>query len=255
MLKKIGLMQILSFVTIAGLLAVVLFMRSSLVATQRELAAIPIPQTGVEQAAVQEPVADIDPATANAFVVLPDGSRVEMLSGTEFIVLEEQVGESPKNNMNLAKGEIVLMLQADRENWFTVETASGFTARLKGCSMAVTNKPAEGIFEVACINGTCELIPGTGSSTTLRSGEKLAYVWGKQGEVGLVEDAVLAEKYSSTYQQCAAPVIPVTGGAAATATPTGLIPVTGGTATDDLAATATAACSVFEENFPGTPCP
>ncbi len=258
MLKKIGLMQILSFVVIAGLLALVLFMRSNLVATQRELAAMPIPQTGPEPTAVQEPLKVVDPVDANAFVTLPDGSRIETLGGTEFYVLEEQVGESTEYSLNLVKGKMVLMLQADRENWFMIESPTGYTARLQGCSMAVTNKPNEGLFEVACLNGTCELTPKTGSSITLRSGEKLAFVWGSQGAVEPVDNAVLAEKFNSNYQQCAAPVIPVTGqesAATASTTPTGVIPVTGGEATPDLAATATEACSVFQENFPGTPCP
>jgi hypothetical protein len=208
-----------------------------------EQVTIPVPQTG--QTEVQ-----------NTIVALPDGSRVEMLPGSNISI--------GLDNMNLPlitlqDGNMLILSNQGEDNWFTLQTNNGYQAKVKGCSMIVSFSASDQSFGLKCLVGTCVFVMDGTHSFTLDGGKSITYQNGGLGTPETINLVELKKIYTSDFEKCL--VVPITGQEEATATATqSEVPVSNLTATFttipiNLAGTATAACSTFHLKFPATPCP
>ena len=187
------------------------------------------------------------PEYVNTTLSLPDGSRVEMLPGTNMSVIINDVGEQV---VSLQEGTVMLLSNKGENSWFTLQTGGSFSAKIKGCSMIVSFSAAENSFSVECLVGSCSLVLDSNHSYTLEGGKILSY---KNGTLQPEENVNMTEvkaNYTSDFEKCL--VVPITVQDEATPTPA-ITPTV--SATIDLAGTATAACSIFQSQFPATPCP
>jgi hypothetical protein len=217
------------------------------IATQAE----PAPTQPVETdtpvpTAVEETVEPL-----HSVVVLPDGSKV-ILKPDAVISIISQPG-LPGNNgevlVLVERGEILVVPNRDGNNWFTALSPNGEMARVQGCSMLVQYDQTVDSYEMMCIGGNCEAVSrGNGREFLVASGKSHLFQAGNAMDQTDIDLEWLLNDYGEFLPECGIAMIngiPVTG---ATATPT-LVP------TVDLDATATAACSSFQQEFPATPCP
>jgi hypothetical protein len=237
MSKKQDLIKILSLV-VNGILLIILVVMT----LNRPPAAVPlpIPVTGNEVMA-DTPVPAEAAKPGNTFVTLLDSTKLELLPGTKIEVVSE-TGDSGETIIRLLEGEMLVMANPDSLGWLTVLTPKGYTARIQGCTMVVSYSPAADDFGMDCISGTCELGASVDKYLAADTGLFLQYLAGKLSFPQPIDEAALADKFSSEYQQCVlAEPIPVTGGES--------------TPVVDFGATATAVCNDFHSRFPATPCP
>jgi ferric-dicitrate binding protein FerR (iron transport regulator) len=236
MSKRIGYFSLLTIVIIS------LFVLAGC-SQEKTQTPMPIPVTGSKGA-------------ENTIITLPDGSIAELIPGTAAgVIVAPATGET---SLTLENGSVLLISNLGIDTWFSVQTPKGYSARIKGCSMAVTYSASDDTLEVECTNGNCELNPDRTHSYAIQTGNSLVYKGGVLQEMQKVDEAALSTKFVSNFKECV--VVPVTGGNG-TPTPT-LAPAATRpiatvqpTAVKDFAATATAACKAFKAQFPATPCP
>jgi hypothetical protein len=180
------------------------------------------------------------------FIRLPDGSEIILGQNTE-IEMSKIFGlttEVPEHEIVIHNGSILVDSLLDKGEWFTILNPEGNIARVTGSVMVVTYDAKTGKFCIDCIEGDCEFGPNDNILLDLTVGEQLCFVSDGtfQGPFDVNMDE-LRKIYGDKIP--AGPPSPVPD----TATPE---PPTN---TPDTAATATAACGEYEEQFPGTPCP
>ena len=237
MSKKVDYIKLLSLIVNAILLIILIVMTIN---QPPAAVPLPIPVTGNEVVA-DTPVPVKEAKTANSFVTFLDGTKLELRPGTKIEVISE-ASDSEETIIRLLEGEILVMANPDSLGWLTVQTLKGYTARIKGCSMVVAYSPSADNFGMDCISGQCELGPSADKYLVADIGLFLQYQAGKLAFPQPIDEAGLADKFSSEYKQCVLPEpIPVTGGES--------------TPEPDFGATATTACKDFQSKFPATPCP
>lgn len=235
--KKMDLIKVLSLIVNAILLIILVVMT-----LKRPPAAVPlpIPVTGNEVAA-DTPVPAKEVKPGNTMITLLDSTKLELRPGTKIEIISE-TSEVKETIVMLLEGEMLVMANPDSLGWTTVQTPKGYTTRIKGCSMVVSYAPVADNFGMDCISGQCELGPSADKYLPADTGLSIGYIAGKQTFPQPIDEAGLAEKFSSEYKQCVLPEpIPVTGGEV--------------TPVPDFGATATVACNDFHSKFPATPCP
>jgi hypothetical protein len=237
MSKKVDFIKLLSLIINAILLIVLVVMTLN---RPPAAAPLPIPVTGNEVVAdTPVPVKETNPA--NSFVTLLDTTKLELRPGTKIEVVSE-ASDSKETIVNLLEGEMLVMANPDSLGWLTIQTPKGYTARIQGCTMVVSYSPSSDNFGMDCISGVCELGPSEDKYLAADTGLFIEYQAGKLMFPQPIDEAKLAENFSSDYKQCVLPEpIPVTGGEA--------------TLEPDFGATATASCKDFQSKFPATPCP
>lgn len=197
--------------------------------------------------ATNNPAVNGSPEKVNTTLSLPDGSRAEMLPGTTMSIIINDIGEQV---VSLQEGTVMLLSNKGENSWFTLQTGDTFSAKVKGCSMVVSYSAAENSFSVECLVGSCSLVLDSKHSYTLEGGKYLTYKNGTLQPEEIVNMTDVKANYTSDFEKCLVVPITVQEGSTPTVTVSPTV-----SATVDLAATATAACSVFQSQFPATPCP
>jgi hypothetical protein len=229
MKKRVGIISIVIIILI------VLYGCSNV----NQQATILVPQTGQTEA-------------QNTIVALPDGSRIEMLPGSNISV---SLDNSNSPFITLQDGTMLILSNQGEDNWFTLQTNNGYRAKVKGCSMIVSFSAADQSFGLQCLVGSCVFVMDSTHSFSLDGGKSIAYQNGGLGTPETVNLIELKKIYTSDFEKCL--VVPITGQEEATVTATQAeVPVfTATTVPIDLPGTATAACQTFHSKFPATPCP
>ena len=211
------------------------------------------------------------PPGKNSVISFPDGSKLVVRPQTSFDLIAV-AGIPPgqtETGIRLNYGEIMVVPNHNSGYWFTVINPGGYMARLNGCAMTVsnnvilTNDGASGSFEIKCIAGICEFGPDANHLfpiSVLEYGSSQVALGDTEVKFDL---GILEAIYGADFPNCLDYVPPTTEELASqldqqtdpqsTPTPSATQPLI--QPTGDFAATATASCLEFIENFPGTPCP
>jgi hypothetical protein len=223
-----------------------------------------------EQAGTTETLA---PPGKNSVVTFPDGSKIIVRPETSLDVIL-LAGTTPGNSetrIRLNYGEIMVAPNYETRNWFTVINPGGYIARINGCAMTVsnnvilTNDGATGSFEIKCISGLCEFGPDENHLFPISILENATNVVSLENTAEKFDLGLLEAIYGADFPNCAGYVPPTTEELASqlnqqaeaepqsTPMPSATQPIL--QPTGNFAATATASCLEFMDNFPGTPCP
>ncbi len=194
------------------------------------------------------PVSSPDLIPQNSVVRLPDWSIIILKPNTKIEILEQPgiPSESMNITVRLLQGEIMAIPNLGGENWFMVQNPQGRTARIQGCAMVVKNDDTSDTFEMLCIGGRCEF----GVSPEELHFATMGYSWTLMG--GVIQDPAsidynkLHNEYNGDLPACVSDAESQPLPQIVTETPTPTL---------DFPATATAACSTFQQLFPSTPCP
>jgi len=194
----------------------------------------PVPEdTSTPVSEAQETVTSVsgDPMvvkyeTGQTYIRLPDGSELILGLDTE-IEFIKIFGLSPgvaQHEILLKSGVILVNSQLPEGAWFTVFNPDGHVARVTGSIMVVGYDADTGEFLTDCVEGDCELGPDAQALFKLAADEQ---GWlDKDGNFQGPYDVDMDE-LRETY----------------------------GDKIPDMDAKATQACSDFQGQFPGTPCP
>lgn len=181
---------------------------------------------------------------ASAFFL--DGAEVFLSSGSRIAInkiSDPTIGTSG-DEVSLYHGEIVVNSLLPADKWVEVFSPNGFTARLSGRTMIVAYEGTGGQFTVACLDGVCKIGPDPQHLTDLGSNTQASL--DKDGNF-LGPFAISLEGLASSCETIFQTFKTPTPIPTETLVPT--LPV-------DTAATATAACQQFHDQFPLTPtCP
>lgn len=236
MISKMRLTQVLSLIIIACLLSLA-------ACTTAEQATAPIPNTGENTPTPMVVYITQEAEINNSSFTMLDGTELNMVPLTQLQVLVQPLSaaDTAGTVFSLAEGQVVIVPPSDSTSIYTVQTASGLTASLQGCAMAVAYSSADDSFELYCIGGECKF--GATNGAVIEAGKYMVYRNSIVETLANIDAAAFKEKFNMDLPVCAP--VPVTG-EEATATP---VPV------NNAAATATAACISFNQRFPSTPCP
>lgn len=208
---------------------------------------------------------------------MPDGSTIVVNGSAEFGVSRLANLASSLNYQGwVASGEVLVVSQLPTGTWYTIVNPSGFIARVTasnsapGAIMLVKFDPATGTFTINCILGICQMgqdpenlsnIPlnnqgslnqgGTFQGTSASAGALITATYGSYITGGSPVATYTSIPAASTITTTATSIPSATR----TSPPNQPTAVNTNTPVPNLAATATAACSSFQSQFPGTPCP
>lgn len=194
------------------------------------------------------------PVIPHSLITLPDGSKIILLPNAKVQILTQPgiPAESEEIAIMLLQGEIMVVPNLAAGQWFTVQKPNGYSARVQGCAMTVNFNDQQNTLYVTCIAGKCEVSPDFTNYRSLTNDLS----WSYQGAFPFDPVAIDFEKLFADYNEdipaCVAAEQnqPTPQGTVGTATAESTA-----TATPNLAATATEACSIFHKQFPATPCP
>ena len=230
--------QLLSLTLIVGLLAGLFLLTAC---EQAKETVVPIPNTGAEET---EAVQQVLPG--NVKLLLHDGTQLEMLPLTELQVIAEAPSPDDLTGtlFSLVDGQVVIVPNNENTGLFTVFIPGNRNASLQGCAMAASYSSIDDSFAVYCVGGLCKFNATT--TIIVNPGTYVIYKDDMVKEQGSFDEVAFEEVFNTKMPVCLTGLVPVTGGEAETETPE---------PTADTAATATAACSIFQQQFPSTPCP
>jgi hypothetical protein len=236
--------KVLSLVAIA----IFLFILAIGCTTKPTETPITVPLTGLTELTAT-PLPTPEAIIPNTIITLPDGSQIILKPDTRIEILQ-QPGiplESKEIVVKLLQGEIMVVPNLADGAWFSVQNPKGYTTRTQGCAMLVSLDDSANTFELQCIGGKCEIGLTPGSLIGATAGLTWTYLSDILMEPVAIDFAKIHTDFDPNLPACfsiaeSQPIIPESGGEAGTPEP-------------DIAATATAACSVFQQQFPSTPCP
>ncbi len=217
-------------------------------ATQRPPIQTATSTTAPSATATEVPTATPTPVIPNDVVTLPDGSKIILRPGARIEILK-QPGIPPQSQeiiIQLLEGEIMAVSALKGTNWLTIQNPKGESARFQGCAVVVGVDKTLDSFELKCLASKCEI--GSDDQNFIPAAALFSSIFqkGKLLDPAKFDVVKLAADYDVDYPACAKDVIPTATPTATKAPPT---------ATPNKAATATAACEAFHQQFPATPCP
>ncbi len=186
----------------------------------------------------------------NSVLTLPDGSQILLKpeADVNIVLLPGLPDETSDITLQLNSGEIMVVPNPDIDNWITVLSSRGYVARIKGCAMVVNFDLAADAYTMKCIGGDCEVGPDLEHKFAASNNQTWLFQGGGYLEPTDIDFLQLVQEFGDVIPAC---VADASRNMTPTYVPSPLTPE----ATEDLAATATAACSDFHKKFPGTPCP
>jgi hypothetical protein len=198
--------------------------------------------------ATEVPTPTPTPVIPNDVVTLPDGSRIILRPGASIEVLKQPgiPSQSQEILIQLLKGEIMAVSALEGNHWLTIQNPAGVSARFQGCAAVISLDESLGSLELKCLANKCEIGPDAKNYSPAAILFSSIIQKGKLLDPTKFDIVKLAADYEEDYPECARQVVPTTTPTATKAPPT---------ATPNNAATATAACAAFHQQFPATPCP
>lgn len=198
--------------------------------------------------ATEVPTPTPTPVIPNDVVTLPDGSRIILRSGASIEILKQPgiPSQSQEILIQLLKGEIMAVSALEGNHWLTIQNPAGVSARFQGCAAVVSLDESLGSLELKCLADKCEIGPDTQNYSPVTILYSSILQKGKLLDPSKFDIVKLAADYEEEYPDCARQVVPTATPTATKAPPT---------ATPNQAASATAACAAFHQQFPATPCP
>jgi hypothetical protein len=179
---------------------------------------------------------------------LPDGSEIFLDQDT----LIGLTADTLHHEIVLYRGKVTVISKLPLRQFFTVRNPYGYIARVERITDAViviTHNNQEGFFIYDCLAGHCQMGVDASSLKEIPAGGQMWMgLYGNfQGPFPALATAPQEMCVSSEEIIIEIPTLSstFTPELAVTETPT----------PDELGGTATAACSTFQAEFPGTPCP
>jgi FecR protein len=180
--------------------------------------------------------------TGLAILTLPDGSQIYLGADSEieFAPAGYCAGVNA-DNIWLLQGQVAVNAQISDGDWIIVNSPDGYLGLISKTGMASFD-PSSHNFTLACSNKNCALGTDNTKLISLNCGENGTLDAAGGFSVSSEDPTILAPFGDWLQPQCGNVVT-------ITATP---LPET---ETPDIAATATAFCSSFSQQFVSTPCP
>ena len=221
----------------------------------------------------------INTGSSPATIQLPDNSLIYIAENTLIdLVVGGYCAGITEHHIVLHQGQVAIQSSLPAGMWFTITNPAGYVVQLNNTGIASFN-PDNNLFRIDCTNGNCGLGPNIQQLTQLgcNEGGELDQSGSFTGPLSIDLDAIKA-KYGDWVIPLCLPVVSDTPSSiytisltpTETPTPTWTITVTPiethtgistftptrtATKTPNRAATATAYCRIFQNQFPGTPCP
>jgi hypothetical protein len=204
-------------------------------------------QPSLPKLGITPPATRCDPISATSgngqtILTLPDGSQIYLAADTEIeFTPAGYCPELKEHNIFIKRGQVAIRSLLASGKSIVITSPDGYIALVSDTGM-VTFDVTGHIFTLACTNGGCALGPDSTKLTSLdcRQSANLDSAGNFKGP-SPVDPAPLAQYGDWLLPKCSLPT--------ATSTPTPKV------VTPDIAATATAYCVSFKNQFQLTPCP
>ena len=199
--------------------------------------------TPASETSTEDILATETPAAQGSSVIkFPDGSEITLYTGAQIdiITILDLAPDVSAHAITLQKGHIIVSSQLPDGIWFSVLNPLSYVVVVTGSIMELEFDPESGFYLLDCIEGTCKM--GTDNEHLFDVLEGQQACMDEAGNFFGPFDDIAFEDLSDLCQNSISIEPPTSVAETSTATP-------------DIRASATAACSDFEDDFPGTPCP